>query len=82
MTASISIGAICLFNCLYFDLDLILLSDIYQENCPFLSEFQFIGIQGFKVCPYDSLDCLGICCYVSLLTSDSVNLDNLSQSFS
>jgi hypothetical protein len=35
----------------------------------------------FFQCPYDSLDFLGVCCYVSLSVSD-FNLDILSPTFS
>ena len=41
MTASISIGVIGTLSC-FFDLDLILVGSIYQENCPFLLDFPIL----------------------------------------
>ena len=73
MKVSISLGVIHLLNC-FSGLDLILVCGTYPENCPFPLNFTIL----WSTSPDDHLIFLSVCCYISLFTSDFVNLDMLT----
>ena len=78
ITASISQGLQDYLNTLP-NLDLTLISGIYLESHPFqLDFFQFYGEQALQIRPKDSLNFFSVCCFVSLLISDFVNVDTVS----
>jgi hypothetical protein len=46
----------------------------YQEIFPFLQDFQIYWNIGSQVVPDDSLDFLGVCCYLPFFVSDFTNI--------
>ena len=75
MTVSISLGIIGLFK--LSGLDLILVSGVSPENCPFPLNFPVLWSTGFEEYPNDSLHFLSVCCYFSFFISDFGKLNIL-----